>query len=43
MLHLSHNYELGIFVLILAFLIFYIPIAYAFITIRKQHKSKQNK
>ncbi|MFW2078521.1 preprotein translocase subunit YajC [Acinetobacter sp. ULE_I010] len=43
MFHLSHNYELGIIVLILAFLIFYIPMAYAFIAIRKQQKRKQNK
>ena len=43
MFHLSHNYELGIFVLILAFFVFYIPMAYAFIAIRKQHKRNQNK
>ncbi|MFN3073360.1 preprotein translocase subunit YajC [Acinetobacter sp. TY1] len=43
MFHLSHNYELGIFVLILAFLIFYVPVAYAFFAIRKQHQRKQNK
>ena len=43
MLHLSQNYELGIIVLILAFLVFYIPMAYAFFAIRKQQKRKQNK
>ena len=43
MFHLSHNYELGIIALILAFLIFYVPAVYAFIAIRRQQKRKQNK
>ena len=43
MFHLSHNYELGIIALILAFLVFYVPMAYAFFAIRKQQKRKQNK
>ena len=43
MFHLSQNYELGVIALILAFLIFYVPMAYAFIAIRKQHKRNQNK
>ncbi|ENV32501.1 hypothetical protein [Acinetobacter gerneri] len=42
MFHLSHNYELGVIALILAFLIFYIPITYAFFAIRKQRRN-QNK
>ena len=42
MFHLSQNYEFGIIVLILAFLIFYIPLVYAFFKIRKQQR-KQNK
>ena len=42
MFHLSRNYELGIIVLILAFLVFYIPLVYAFFKIRKQQR-KQNK
>ena len=42
MFHLSQNYELGIIVLILAFLVFYIPIVYAFLKIRKQQQ-KQDK
>ncbi|WP_445115124.1 preprotein translocase subunit YajC [Acinetobacter sp. WZC-1] len=43
MFHLSQNYELGVIVLIMAFLIFYVPVAYAFIAIRKQRKRNQNK
>ena len=43
MFHLSHNYELGVIVLILAFLVFYVPAVYAFFAIRKQQKRKQNK
>ncbi len=42
MFHLSHNYELGVIALILAFLVFYIPVVYAFFAIRKQ-KRNQNK
>ncbi|ENV94355.1 hypothetical protein F937_03765 [Acinetobacter calcoaceticus ANC 3680] len=40
--HLSHNYMLGVGVLIFAFLFFYMPLIYAFFTIRKQQR-KQNK
>ena len=36
MFHLSHNYQFGVIVLILAFLVFYIPMVYAFFKIRKQ-------
>ena len=43
MFHLSHNYELGIIALVLAFLIFYVPAVYAFFAIRKQYKRNQNK
>ncbi|AVZ05938.1 preprotein translocase subunit YajC [Acinetobacter pittii] len=39
---LSHNYMLGVGVLIFAFIFFYMPMVYAFITIRKQQR-KQNK
>ena len=42
MFHLSQNYEFGIIVLILAFLVFYIPLVYVFFKIRKQQR-KQNK
>ena len=42
MLHLSHNYTLGLAVLIFAFLFFYAPMVYAFFKIRKQQR-KQNK
>ena len=43
MFHLSQNYELGVIALILAFLIFYVPMAYAFIAIRKQQKTCNKK
>ena len=42
MFNLSHNYQFGVIVLICAFLIFYIPLIYAFFKIRKQQR-KQNK
>lgn len=42
MFHLSHNYILGLAVLIFAFILFYIPMVYAFLAIRKQQR-KQNK
>lgn len=42
MFHLSHNYILGLAVLIFAFIFFYIPMVYAFLAIRKQ-QHKQNK
>ena len=41
MLHLSHNYQFGVIALIFAFLVFYIPMVYAFFKIRKQQT--QNK
>ncbi len=42
MLHISHNYMLGLAVLIFAFIFFYVPMVYAFLAIRKQQR-KQNK
>ncbi|WP_434533971.1 preprotein translocase subunit YajC [Acinetobacter rudis] len=39
--HMTHNYMLGLSVLVLAFLFFYTPLVYAFLKIRKQRK--QNK
>ena len=39
---MSHNYILGLGVLIFAFIFFYIPMVYAFLAIRKQQQ-KQNK
>ncbi|MHC3136903.1 preprotein translocase subunit YajC [Acinetobacter nosocomialis] len=42
MFHLSHNYILGLAVLIFAFIFFYIPMVYAFLAIRRQQR-KQNK
>ncbi|MCY6411719.1 MULTISPECIES: preprotein translocase subunit YajC [Acinetobacter] len=40
MFHLSHNYQFGVIVLILAFLVFYIPMVYAFFKIRKQQQKQ---
>ncbi|MFM6905812.1 MAG: preprotein translocase subunit YajC [Acinetobacter tjernbergiae] len=40
MFHLSHNYILGLAVLIFAFIFFYIPMAYAFLAIRKQQRKQ---
>ncbi len=42
MLHISHNYMLGLAVLIFAFIFFYVPMVYAFLAIRKQQR-KHNK
>ena len=39
---MSHNYILGLGVLIFAFIFFYIPMVYAFLAIREQQR-KQNK
>ncbi|AZB91175.1 preprotein translocase subunit YajC [Acinetobacter pittii] len=38
--HLSHNYMLGVGVLIFAFIFFYMPMVYAFITIRSSSVNK---
>lgn len=40
MFHLSHNYILGLAVLIFAFIFFYVPMAYAFLAIRKQQRKQ---
>ncbi len=40
MFHLSHNYQFGVIVLILTFLVFYIPMVYAFFKIRKQQQKQ---
>ncbi|MBR7737218.1 preprotein translocase subunit YajC [Acinetobacter nosocomialis] len=40
--HLSHNYMLGVGILIFAFIFIYTPMVYAFFKIRKQQR-KQNK
>ena len=42
MFNISHNYMLGLAVLIFAFIFFYVPMVYAFLSIRKQQR-KQNK
>ena len=38
MFNISHNYMLGLAVLIFAFIFFYVPMAYAFLAIRKQQQ-----
>lgn len=43
MLHMTHNYMLGLVVLVLSFIVFYIPMVYAFVAIRNQQQRKQNK
>ena len=40
MWHLSHNYILGLIVLICSFVFFYIPMVYAFMAIRKQQRDQ---
>ena len=42
MQHMTLNYMLGLAVLVFAFIVFYVPMAYAFLAIRKQQR-KQNK
>lgn len=39
---MTHNYQLGFWVLVFSFIFFYIPMIYAFLAIRKQQR-KQNK
>ena len=41
MMTMTHNYMLGLAVLIFAFIFFYVPMVYAFLAIRKQ-KRKQD-
>lgn len=36
--HMTHNYMLGLAVLVFAFIFFYTPMVYAFLAIRKQQK-----
>ena len=41
---MTHNYMLGLIALVVSFIVcFYLPLTYAWITIRKQNKRKQNK
>ncbi|MCH7336188.1 MULTISPECIES: preprotein translocase subunit YajC [unclassified Acinetobacter] len=42
MFNLSHNYMLGLAVLIFAFIFFYVPMVYAFLAIRKQQKQRND-
>ncbi|MHA3891042.1 preprotein translocase subunit YajC [Acinetobacter sp. GXMZU3951] len=42
MLHMTHNYMLGLAVLVFSFVFFYVPMVYAFVAIRHQQR-KQNK
>jgi cbb3-type cytochrome oxidase subunit 3 len=43
MFHMTHNYMLGLAVLVFCFIFFYVPMCYAFLAIRKQQKRNQNK
>ena len=38
MMTMTHNYMLGLAVLIFAFIFFYVPMVYAFLAIRKQQQ-----
>lgn len=40
MFNISHNYMLGLGVLIFAFIFFYVPMVYAFLAIRKQQRKQ---
>ena len=40
--HMTHNYMLGLAVLVFSFIFFYVPMVYAFIKIRAQQRN-QNK
>ncbi|EXF58264.1 preprotein translocase subunit YajC [Acinetobacter radioresistens] len=40
--HMTHNYVLGLTVLVFSFIFFYVPMVYAFIKIRAQQRN-QNK
>jgi uncharacterized phage infection (PIP) family protein YhgE len=40
MMTMTHNYMLGLAVLIFAFIFFYVPMVYAFLTIRKQQRKQ---
>ncbi|HEX5380849.1 preprotein translocase subunit YajC [Acinetobacter tibetensis] len=42
MFHMTHNYLLGLAVLVFSFVFFYVPMVYAFVAIRNQQR-KQNK
>ena len=43
MMHMTHNYMLGLIVLVVSFIVcFYLPVTYAWIKIRKQQRN-QNK
>jgi len=42
MQHMTHNYMLGLAVLVTAFIFFYTPIVYAFIRISKQRKQDKS-
>jgi len=40
MLHMTQNYELGLAVLVLCFVSFYIPMVYAFVKFRGQQREQ---
>ena len=43
MQHMTHNYMLGLAVLVFAFIVFYVPMVYAFVAVRKQQKECNKK
>ena len=43
MMHMSHNYQLGLIALVVSFIVcFYVPLTYAWVKIRAQQRN-QNK
>lgn len=38
MFQMTHNYQLGLAVLVFSFIFFYVPMVYAFLAIRKQQQ-----
>lgn len=38
--HMTHNYMLGLAVLVFSFVFFYVPMVYAFLAIRKQQRKQ---
>ena len=41
MFQMTHNYQLGLAVLVFSFIFFYLPIIYAFLAIKRQHRRKK--
>ncbi len=41
MSQITHNYQLGLSVLVFSFIFFYLPMVYAFLAIKKQNRRKK--